>query len=55
MILKKLSSVVVDNSVDENNCPYQLLLTNAQGSKLLKAFANMSSANIKLSQLSCIK
>ena len=35
---------------DENNFPHKLLLTNTQFSKLCKAFANGSSANIKLSK-----
>ena len=35
-------------SNDENNVPHKLLLTNTQVSKLCKAFANGSSANIKL-------
>ena len=37
------------NSNDENNFPHKLLLTNTQVSRLHKAFANGSSANIKLS------
>ena len=35
-------------SNDENNVLHKLLLTNTQVSKLCKAFANGSSANIKL-------
>ena len=35
---------------DENNFPHKLLSTNTQVSRLLKAFANGSSANIKLSK-----
>ena len=35
---------------NENNFPNKLLLTNTQVSNLLKAFANNSSANIKLSK-----
>ena len=46
----KLSSNVVGDSNDENNFPRKLLLTNTQVSKLRKAFANGSSANIKLSK-----
>ena len=42
----KISSNVVGDSNDENNFPHQLLLTNTQVSKLRKAFANNSSANI---------
>ena len=45
----KISSNVAGDSDDENNFPHNLLLTNAQVSKLHKAFANGSSANIKFS------
>ena len=44
----KLSSNVVGDSDDENNFPRKLLLTNTQVSKFHKAFANNSSASIKL-------
>ena len=44
----KLSSNVVGDSNDENNFPYKIPLTNAKVSKLRKAFANNSLANIKL-------
>ena len=51
VILKISSNVVRDSSVvDENNFPHRLLLTNTQVSRLHKAFANDSSANIKLSK-----
>ena len=46
----KISSSIVGDSNDENNCPHKLLLTNIQVSKLRKAFENGSSANIKLSK-----
>ena len=46
----KLSSNVVGDSNDENKFPHQLLLTNTQISKLLKAFTNGSSTNIRLSK-----
>ena len=46
----KLSSNVVGDSNDENNFLHKLLLTNTQVSKLCKAFANNTSANIKLSK-----
>ena len=46
----KLSSNVVGDSNDENNFPLKLLLTNTQVSRLCKAVANNSSANIKLSK-----
>ena len=45
----KISSNVVNDSNNENNFPYKLLLSNAQVSKIFKAFANGSSADIKLS------
>ena len=46
----KISSNVVGNSNDQNNFRHRLLLTNIQVSKLCKAFAKGSSANIKLSK-----
>ena len=46
----KLSSNVLGDSNDQNNFLHKLLLTNSQVSKLPKAFANGSSANIKLSK-----
>ena len=46
----KISSNVVGDSNNENNFPHKLLLTNTIVSKLRKAFANNSSANIKLSK-----
>ena len=46
----KMSSNVVGDSNDENSFPHNLLLTNAQVSKLRRAFTNGSSANIKLSK-----
>ena len=46
----KISSNVVGDSNDENNFPHKLLLTNTQVPELRKAFANGSSANIKLSK-----
>ena len=36
------------NSNDETNFPHKLLFTNTQVSRVCKAFANNSSANIKL-------
>ena len=45
-----LSSNVVRHSDNKNNFPHKLLLTNTQVSKLRKAFANNSLANIKLSK-----
>ena len=46
----KISSNVVGDSINENNFPHKLALTNTQVSQLRKAFANGSSANIKLSK-----
>ena len=46
----KLSSYAVRDSYNENNLLHKLSLTNTQVSKLHKAFANNSSANIKLSK-----
>ena len=46
----KISSNIVDNSSDEDNFLHKLSLTNAQVSRLRKAFSNSSSANIKLSK-----
>ena len=46
----KISSNVVGDSNDENDFPHKLLITKTQVSKLRKAFANGSSANIKLSK-----
>ena len=46
----KSSSNFVGDSNDENNFPQKLLLTNTQVSKFRKAFANGSSASIKLSK-----
>ena len=44
----QISSNAVDDSNDGNNFSQKLLLTNMQVSRLHKAFANGSSANIKL-------
>ena len=43
----KISSNVVGDSIDENNFPNKLLLTNTQIPKLRKVFAKNSSAKIK--------
>ena len=48
----KLSPNVGDSN-DENSFPHKLLLTNTHVSRLRKAFANGSSANIK--ELNCTK
>ena len=49
MVLR-FSSNMIGNSDDETNFPHKLLLTNRQVANLRKAFANNSSANIKLSK-----
>ena len=46
----KRSSNVVGDSADENIFLHKLLLTNTQVSRLCKAFANNSAANVKLSK-----
>ena len=46
----KLPSNVIGESNDENNFLHKLLLTIAKVSRLRKAFANNSLANIKLSK-----
>ena len=45
-----LSPKVIGNCNDETNFPHKFLLTNTQISRLRKAVANNSSANIKLSK-----
>ena len=47
----KLPLNVVGDSNDEKNFPHKLLLTNTKVSKLGKAFANNSLANINLSKI----
>ena len=42
-----ISSYLIANSTDETNFPHKFLLTDTQVSKIRKAFANGSSANIK--------
>ena len=44
------SSNLTGNSNNKTNFPHKLLLTDTQVSKICKAFANGSSANIKLSK-----
>ena len=48
VVLRLLSNMIGDT---EANFSHQLLLTNTQVSNLRKAFANNSSANIKLSKI----
>ena len=47
--LKLLLNVLCDCN-DESNFSHKLLLTNTQNSRILKAFANGSLANIKFSK-----
>ena len=49
-ITLNVSSNIVGDSNDENNFPHKLLLNNTQDLKFCKAFANNSSANIKISK-----
>ena len=49
-IVSRLSSNMTGNSDDETNFPHKLLLTNRQVADLLKALANNSSTDIKLSK-----
>ena len=50
-----LSSNIIGDSNGENNFPHKLLLTNAQVSRLCKAFANNSSANINYQKFNYIR
>ena len=50
-----LSSNLIGNSNDETNFQQKLLLTDTQVSKICKAFANGSSANIKFSKTQLFK
>ena len=49
-VVLRLSSNMIDNCNDKSNFPHELLLTNRQVANLRKAFANHSSADIKLSK-----
>ena len=49
-ITLNLSSNIIGYSNDEKILPRKFLLTNTQGSRLYKAFANNYLANIKLSK-----
>ena len=46
---------MIGSSNDKTSFPHKLLLTNRQASSLLKAFANGSSADIKLSKTELYK
>ena len=50
-VVLRLSSNMIGNSDDETNFPHKLLLTNKQVANLPKAFANKSSAHLKLSKI----
>ena len=50
-----LSSHVIGDFNDETNFPSELLLTDRQVSRLCKAFANNSSASIKLFKIQLSK
>ena len=49
-VVLRLSSNMIGNSDDNTNFPHELLLTNRQVANLRKAFANHTSADIKLSK-----
>ena len=49
-VVLRLSSNMIGNSDDNTNFPHELLLTNRQVTNLRKAFANHTSADIKLSK-----
>ena len=49
-VVLRLSSNMIGNSDDNTNFPHELLLTNRQVASLCKAFANHTSADIKLSK-----
>ena len=54
-VILRLSSNMIGNSDDEANFPHKLLLINRQVSSLRKAFANHTSADIKLSKAQLTK
>ena len=49
-VVLRISSSMVGNSNDNTNIPHELLLTNRQVAYILKAFANHSLTDIKLSK-----
>ena len=49
-VVLRISLNMVGNSNDNTNFPHELLLTNRQVANILKAFANHSSTDIKLSK-----
>ena len=54
-VILRLSSNMIGNSDDEANFPHKLMLINRQVSNLRKAFANHTSADIKLSKAQLTK
>ena len=54
-VILRLSSNMIGNTDDETNLPHKLLLTNRKVSNLRKAFANHTSADIKLSKAQLTK
>ena len=54
-LVLRLSSNMVGNSNNETNFPHKLLLTNRQILSLLKAFANHTSVDVKLSKAQLTK
>ena len=54
-VILRLSSNLIGKSDDETNFPHKLLLTNRQVANLRKAFANLTSTDIKLSKAQSIK
>ena len=50
-VTSNISSNIINDSNNENNFSHMLLLTNTQVSRILKAFSNGSSTNIKLSKI----
>ena len=49
-VVLRISSNMVGNSNDNTNFPHELLLINRKVTNILKAFANHSSIDIKLSK-----
>ena len=47
-VVLRISSNMVGNSNDNTNFPHELLLSNRQVANICKAFANLSSTDIKL-------
>ena len=54
-LISRLSSNMIVNSDDETNFPHKLLLTNKKVANLHKAFVNVLSADIMLSNIQLSK